>query len=97
LEGKDKSRCIEERKQMHIRRGFAGCGGEDDIRPGERWKGFPTVSPVHRGNDGLPFDVDDLAIPFAKWRNESLKAYGNAIVPQVMYRIFQYIDKTQIL
>lgn len=57
------------------------------------WDNFPSVSPVHRGNDGLPFDVDDLTISFAKWRNESLKAYGNAIVPQVMYRIFQSIEQ----
>lgn len=60
-----------------------------------RWKGFPTVSPVHRGNDGLPFDVDDLTIPFGKWRTESLKAYGNAIVPQVMYEIFRAIDQIE--
>ena len=64
---------------------LAGCG---------RWQGFPTVSPVHRGNDGLPFDVDDLTIPFSKWRTEALKAYGNAIVPQVMYEIFRAIEMT---
>ena len=69
--------------------GFLCC---DKMLPGERWEGFPTVSPVHRGNDGLPFDVDNLTISFAKWRNESLKAYGNAIVPQVMYRIFESIE-----
>ena len=63
--------------------GVAGCG---------RWDDFPSVSPIHRGNDGLPFDVDDLAIPFSKWRTESLKAYGNAIVPQVMYEIFRAIQ-----
>ena len=63
--------------------------------PGERWKGFPTVSPIHRGNDGLPFDVDDLTIPFAKWRNESLKAYGNAIVPQVVYQIMKCIEEIE--
>jgi DNA (cytosine-5)-methyltransferase 1 len=40
--------------------------------------------------------VDNLTISFAKWRNESLKAYGNAIVPQVMYRIFQCIESTQM-
>ena len=57
-----------------------------------RWRHFPSVSPVHRGNDGLPFDVDDLAIPFSKWRTESLKAYGNAIVPHVMYEIFRAIQ-----
>ena len=63
-------------------------------RCGERWWHFPTVSPVHRGNDGLPFDVDDLTIPFSKWRTEALKAYGNAIVPQVMYEIFRAIEIT---
>lgn len=65
------------------------------ISPGERWNDFPTVSPVHRGNDGLPFDVDDLTIPFTQWRTESLKAYGNAIVPQVMYEIFRAIDQIE--
>ena len=57
-----------------------------------RWDHFPSVSPVHRGNDGIPFDVDRLAIPFSKWRTESLKAYGNAIVPQVIYEIFRFIE-----
>lgn len=59
---------------------------------GERWSGFPSVSPVHRGNDGLPFDVDRLTLSFGKWRTEALKAYGNAIVPQVMYEIFRAIE-----
>ena len=56
------------------------------------WEKFPTQSPVCRGNDGLPFDVDDLAISFPKWRAESIKAYGNAIVPQVAYEIFKAIE-----
>jgi len=63
------------------------------LRPKRRWADFPTVSPVHRGNDGLPFPLDDLTIPATRWRTESLKAYGNAIVPQVMYRIFQAIEE----
>jgi len=66
-------------------RGVAGCG---------RWDAFPTVSPVHRGNDGLPFPLGDLTISPSKWRTESLKAYGNAIVPQVMYEIFKAIEAT---
>jgi DNA (cytosine-5)-methyltransferase 1 len=77
---------------LGISRSFAGLF-TDDLKPGERWTYFPSVSPVHGGNDGFPFDVDNLSIPFAKWRAESLKAYGNAIVPQVMYRIFECIDK----
>lgn len=69
-----------------------GRGSSKDYRVGDRWSGFPSVSPVHRGNDGLPFDVHDLTIPFTQWRTESLKAYGNAIVPQVMYEIFRAIE-----
>ena len=56
------------------------------------WKHFPTQSPVCRGNDGIPFDVDSLTISFPKWRQESIKAYGNAWVPQVAYEIFCAIE-----
>lgn len=56
------------------------------------WKHFPTQSPVCRGNDGIPFDVDCLTISFPKWRQESIKAYGNAWVPQVAYEIFRAIE-----
>ena len=62
-----------------------------------RWETFPSVSPVHRGNDGLPFDVDRLTLSFGKWRTEALKAYGNAIVPQVMYEIFRAIEQVETL
>ena len=68
-----------------------GC--EEEV--GSRWLTFPSVSPVHRGNDGLPFDVDRLTISFGKWRTEALKAYGNAIVPQVMYEIFRAIEQVE--
>ena len=57
------------------------------------WEKFPTQSPVCRGNDGLPFDVDNLTIPFTKWRQESVKGYGNAIVPQVILEIFKAIEE----
>lgn len=56
------------------------------------WRQFPTQSPVWRGNDGIPFDVDSLTISFPKWRQESIKAYGNAWVPQVAYEIFRAIE-----
>ena len=60
--------------------------------PQSRWRNFPTQSPVCRGNDGIPFDVDSLTISFPKWRQESIKAYGNAWVPQVAYEIFRAIE-----
>jgi DNA (cytosine-5)-methyltransferase 1 len=39
--------------------------------------------------------VDNLSIPLNKWRTESIKAYGNAIVPQVIYQIMKCIEKTK--
>jgi DNA (cytosine-5)-methyltransferase 1 len=53
------------------------------------WQFFPTESPVCDGNDGIPFKLDGIA--FSKWRNESIKAGGNAIVPQVAFQIFKAI------
>ena len=58
----------------------------------ERWKNFPTQSPVCSRDDGISTRLDGIA--FSKWRQESIKAYGNAIVPQVMYEIFQAIQET---
>jgi DNA (cytosine-5)-methyltransferase 1 len=31
-------------------------------------------------------------ISFSKYRNESIKAYGNAVVPQVVLQIFKAIE-----
>lgn len=70
--------------------GECQLGGADS--PQSRWRNFPTQSPVCRGNDGIPFDVDRLTISFPKWRQESIKAYGNAWVPQVAYEIFRAIE-----
>lgn len=72
-----------------------GCGSCSELYPENRWRTFPSVSPVYRGNDGLPFHVDNLTIPFSEWKRESLKAYGNAIAPQVMYEIFRCIDEIE--
>ena len=95
LEGRDQSGREEGGQRLHLWRHFAGHGdegGEEGIAGVGRWANFPSVSPVHRGNDGLPFDVDRLTLSFGKWRTEALKAYGNAIVPQVMYEIFRAIE-----
>ena len=57
-----------------------------------RWENFPTQSPICSGDDGLPSELD--GITFSKWRQESIKGYGNAIVPQVALEIFKAIEKT---
>ena len=61
------------------------------------WEKFPTVSPICSRNDGIPDRLD--SITFSKWRNESIKAGGNAIVPQVVFQIFKaiHIFETQNL
>jgi len=57
------------------------------------WKNWPTESPLCTGNDGIPKDLVDITV--SKWRNESIKSLGNAIVPQVAYQIFKVIQKYQ--
>jgi len=54
------------------------------------WDNFPTQSAVCFRNDGISERLDSITFP--KWRNESIKAAGNAIVPQVAYHIFKAIN-----
>lgn len=60
-----------------------------------RWEDFPTQPPVCRGDDGLSDGLDVSTISFPKWREESVKAYGNAWVPQVAYEIFKAIQQVE--
>ena len=57
------------------------------------WQDFPTQSPVCSGDDELSTRLD--GITFSKWRQESIKAYGNAWVPQVAYEIFKAIQQAE--
>lgn len=61
------------------------------------WKEV-ALATCHDGmDDGLSRRVvrlpDGSEISHAKWRKEALKAYGNAIVPQVVIRIMEAIKK----
>ena len=58
------------------------------------WREVATSTCNARMDDGLPREVDGISYSFAKWRNESIKAYGNAIVPQVAMEIFRAIKRT---
>ena len=55
------------------------------------WNNFPTQPPLCNGDDGISDRLD--SITFSKWRKESIKAGGNAIVPQVVYQIFKAIEQ----
>jgi DNA (cytosine-5)-methyltransferase 1 len=76
--------ALEDRKLERRRFGFRNKS--------HTWSTFPLESPVCGGDDGLPQQLD--GITFSKWRAESIKGYGNAIVPQIAYEIFkQLINK----
>jgi DNA (cytosine-5)-methyltransferase 1 len=78
-----------ENRKLGRQFGFAKCNKRDV------WDTFPSVTAICGGDDGLPKELDNIA--FSKWRDESLKAYGNAIVPQVAYQIFKSICQYQKL
>ena len=59
--------------------------------PADRWRNFPTQSPVCSRDDGFPIPMD--GITFSKWRQEAIKAYGNAWCAPVAYEIFRAIQK----
>lgn len=61
-----------------------------NFQNGSDWENFPTVSPIRTGDDGFSDRLDGITFP--KWRNESIKAGGNAVVPQVVYQIFKTIE-----
>lgn len=66
---------------------------ESDARrfPKTSWDNFPTQSPLCYGDDGLSDRLD--GITFSKWRNESIKAGGNAVVPNLVLQIFKSIQE----
>ena len=78
------------RQQARIeRQGEKQSWGGDFTMGTGQWERFPTVSPVCNGDDGLSDRLDSITFP--KWRAESIKAGGNAIVPQVAFQIFKAI------
>ncbi|MEN5196961.1 DNA cytosine methyltransferase [Sphingobacterium faecium] len=54
------------------------------------WTEWPTESPFCGRDDGLSERLDGITFP--TWRAASIKAYGNAIVPQVALEIFKAIQ-----
>ncbi|WP_185214078.1 DNA cytosine methyltransferase [Sphingobacterium mizutaii] len=58
------------------------------------WSGWPIESPFCGRDDGLPERLDGVTFP--TWRAESIKAYGNAIVPQVALEIFRAIQSVTL-
>lgn len=76
--------CLEGQRQKQFRRG----NFRNELP--NNWQNFPSVSSICNGDDGLSERLDSITFP--KWRAESVKAGGNAIVPQVSYQIFKTIQ-----
>jgi DNA (cytosine-5)-methyltransferase 1 len=56
---------------------------------------FPTQPPVCSGNDGISSRLDGITFP--KWRKESVQAFGNAVVPQLVMKLFSAINEHERL
>ena len=84
-QGSGRTPCTEEQGQEQS---WGGHGGGWISTP---WDSFPSQPPVLCGDDGIPRELDGITFP--KWRKESIKGYGNAIVPQVVYPIFKAIER----
>jgi DNA (cytosine-5)-methyltransferase 1 len=80
-------------RQSGEKHGHQESGFSCENSKGISWHNFPTEPPVCSRNDGISTGLDGITFP--KWRNESIKAAGNAIVPQIAYRIFDTINSFQ--
>jgi DNA (cytosine-5)-methyltransferase 1 len=84
------------------RAGESGFGQEYELDGNSRsypdwsrnWQEVAFATCNDAVDDGLPRLVDGVPYSRAKWRKDSLKAYGNGIVPQIMMEIFRAIKLT---
>ena len=76
--------CAKRQRERQSRR-----GNQRDEFP-NYWRDWPTQSPICSRDDELSSTLD--GITFSKWRSESIKALGNAVVPALVYEIFKAID-----
>jgi DNA (cytosine-5)-methyltransferase 1 len=58
------------------------------------WDRFPVQPPFCHGDNGLSSRLDRIS--FCDFYHESMKAAGNAIVPQVAFQIFKAIEQWQL-
>jgi DNA (cytosine-5)-methyltransferase 1 len=84
------SNCSSEQRKHFSQEGERKFNRPNSRNEFNNFKNFPNQSPICNGDDGLSSRLDNIT--FSKWRNESIKAGGNAIVPQVVYQIFKAIE-----
>lgn len=92
-------------KKENYRRKTGSYGSTSEFYRSSNWEKWPTVSPLCFRDDGISTLLDRITIhgrkgtrilskeqAFSKIRVESIKAGGNAVVPQIPYEIFKIID-----
>ena len=97
LEHRDQTRDISEEKRKTLRQ-------RSELADESKTNGsqFDSNGKIHveaerlicRGVNGFSERLDTISFP--KWRKESIKAYGNAVVPQVIHNIFKVIEEVDI-
>ncbi len=55
------------------------------------WTAWPTQPAICGGDDGLPAQLDGITL--SKWKRETIKMYGNAVLPQVALQVFKAIER----
>lgn len=104
----DASNSYSQRLQRKSDAGGAGRDWKREQKQSTRflrtdWSFFPAQSPVCRRDDGFSSGLDFITVfkginkqrqpmTFGKWRQESVKGLGNAIVPHVILQIFKSIE-----
>ncbi len=102
----EKERIAPHASRTELQRGkqYRGAygAGEIEAKSGQtcrpicgKWEKFPTQSPVCGRDDGIPGELDGITLP--SWRRESLKAYGNAVVPLQIFNAINQYEKNSIL
>lgn len=66
------------------------CERSNQSNWSKNWREIAFATCYDGVDDGLSERLHGITI--SKWRKESLRAYGNAIVPQIAYKIFQSIQ-----
>ncbi|WP_254526832.1 MULTISPECIES: hypothetical protein [unclassified Sphingobacterium] len=91
--GRENSREDAQRKTEAFTKSAAdsGAGRWNDI---PLYTGWPSEPPFCVRDDGLSERLDGITFP--AWRAESIKVYGNAIVPQVALEIFRAIQSVTL-
>ena len=84
---------LEERGGVHEsgKKGRVQQSSRESTTSFNKWLHWPSQSAICCRNDVISFRLDGIA--FSKWKNESIKGFGNAVVPELVLLIFKSIEQ----